>query len=343
MQRYARLGCILATGLCWLIGARAAVAAISDAHVERVDATHLVISWQDRAPVDVYVSPRADVDIRHAKPLSEKNRDSSFMTAVDGGVRPYFLLRDDRDGTTLRVAERVLPLERGSNFRDIGGYAAAGDKHVRWGLIYRSAATPMLSDADVSQIRALGLATMIDLRSREERELAPSRLAGPNVRIVAIDYPFKDVPQSYDAALIELAPQYRRIFKELLEHRAPLSYNCTAGQDRTGIASALVLAALGVPRETILQDYHLTTRYRRPEYEVPVITSEMLSNNPAAALFAEVRGSRPEPLYDEKGRSMLAELLDHIDAKWGSVDRYLETVLTIGPAQRAELRSIYLE
>src|SRR3546814_6177413 len=87
-----------------------------------------------------------------------------------GGVtaRPYFMLRDQRDGGMIRVAERALPLEHGSNFRDIGGYPAAGGKHVRWGMIFRSGGTPLLNDADEQRIGALKLGEMVDLRRSEE-------------------------------------------------------------------------------------------------------------------------------------------------------------------------------
>src|SRR3546814_16616904 len=78
----------------------------------------------------------------------------------------------------IRVAERALPLEHGSNFRDIGGYPAAGGKHVRWGMIFRSGGTPLLNDADEQRIGALKLGEMVDLRSSEERVLAPTRISG---------------------------------------------------------------------------------------------------------------------------------------------------------------------
>src|SRR3546814_13513140 len=86
----------------------------------------------------------------------------------------------------IRVAERALPLEHGSNFRDIGGYPAAGGKHVRWGMIFRSGGTPLLNDADEQRIGALKLGAMVDLRSSEERVLAPTRIYG--VRYPAVGY-----------------------------------------------------------------------------------------------------------------------------------------------------------
>jgi protein-tyrosine phosphatase len=333
------------TTLCLLLlaAANAVIAAPSKPRVERFDPTHVIITWTAKSPVDVYVSERPDADRSHAALLSGANHDGRYMATLAADRRAYFLLRDVGDGKMVRVAERILPLEQASNFRDVGGYPAAGGKHVRWGLIYRSAATPLLSDHDIVTVRAVGLAAMIDLRSTEERQLAPTRLTGQGIRYIAIDYPFHDLPDSYLDAMSALAPQYRAIFRELLSHAGPISYNCTAGQDRTGIATALILSALGVPRESILQDYHLSTGYRHPQYEVLPIDPEKYRGNAAAPLFAEVLRTRPAPLYSEVGRSYLAELFDQIDAKWGSVEHYLKENLDVGPAQLATLQATYLE
>src|SRR3546814_13059477 len=96
--------------------------------------------------------------------------------AVGVTARPYFMLRDQRDGGMIRVAERALPLEHGSNFRDIGGYSAAGGKHRRWGMIFRSGGTPLLNDADGQRIGALTLGEMVDPRSNAQGVLATTRL-----------------------------------------------------------------------------------------------------------------------------------------------------------------------
>ena len=106
-------------------------------------------------------------------------------------TRGWFLLKDRRDGTRVTVAERVLPLEQGSNFRDIGGYAGWGGKHVRWGMLYRSGATPLLTPGDLAQIKALSLQQMVDLRSSEERVYAPTRITG--VPYGAVGYSFQAI------------------------------------------------------------------------------------------------------------------------------------------------------
>jgi protein-tyrosine phosphatase len=129
----------------------------------------------------------------------------------------------------------------------------------------------------------------------------------------------------------------------LLSEKGPVSYNCTAGQDRTGVATALILSALGVPRQTILNDYHLSTVYRRPENEMPAVDPTMYPGNPVAALFAKGRLMKPQPLYSEDGRSFMAAMYDRIDGHWGSVENYLDQVLGVGPTELARLRAHYLE
>lgn len=66
----------------------------------------------------------------------------------------------------------------------------------------------------------------------------------------------------------------------------PVAYNCSAGQDRTGFASAVILSALGVPREIIVRDYHLSSEYRRPEFEMTKFDPAAFPDNAAAKMFA---------------------------------------------------------
>lgn len=337
-----------------------ATGSASEPSVERLDATHVMVTWPPSRPVDVFETDRPDTDTSKAKRLSRDDRDGRYVAAVTDRRRSYFLLRDALDGSVVRVSERVLPLERGSNFRDLGGYATVDGKHVRWGLIYRSGATPLLSDHDVSYLRTLGLRSMIDLRSTEERELAPTRLSGQGIRYVAIDYPFNSlftkgithatVPKPPPSAstlyrdfLTVLAREYGAVFHELLSRTGPIVYNCTAGQDRTGIATALILSALGVSRETILHDFHLSTGYRHPENEMPLVDPTKHPGNPAAELFVKARQAKPAPLYSTEGHSLLVDTFDEIHARWGSFDLYLEQVLGIDSGQLTALRAYYLE
>jgi protein-tyrosine phosphatase len=319
----------------------------------------VLVRWTDKDPVDVYVADRPEATPATATLVSGKDRDGVHELAVAGpAARPYVLLRDSRSGEVVKVAERVLPLEHGSNFRDIGGYPAADGKHVRWGMIFRSGGQAMLTDADVAEVRQLGLRNLVDLRSDEERVLAPTRLDG--VAYSAVGYSMtalmKDAAASgeirngggiYRGFPQMLAPQMRVLFRRLLAHEGPLAFNCSAGQDRTGFATALILSALGVPRDMIVADYHLSTTYRRPEYEMPRIDPAHYPDNAAAQMFARFQAdpaaARPEPLKDPDGKAFLAYALEEIDARWGSVDGYLEQEIGLSKVDLAALRATYLE
>ena len=350
---------LAASGSASAGAAQSVVDARTAASVLRIDRTHVSVQWATSSPVDILMSDRPDADIDSARLVTKDVQGPIRREKASDMPRPYFLLRSSGDGATVKVAERVLPLEHGSNFRDIGGYPAAGGKHVRWGSIYRSGATPLLSERDIRYLRTLHLTAMIDLRSLEERELAPTRLSAASIHYVAIDYHFDTlIPQAQAQALtsdsadvgliyrhwlISLAPQFQAVFRALLAHTGPVVYHCTAGQDRTGVATALVLLALGAPREVILQDFLISTQYRRPQYEIAALDLSRYPDNPAAALLSEVRTEKPAPLLGASGRPFLADVFDEIDQRWGNIDNYLREVLGVDAAQVARLRADYLE
>lgn len=346
-----------ALSLALLLGAGDA-GAVTAERAERAAPDHVVVTWTDSDPVDVFLAESAEAGIAAARLVSDDNRSGRFEFAADPTKRPYVLLRDGGDGSVVRTAERVLPLQQGSNFRDLGGYTAAGGKRVRWGRIFRSGATPLLTDADLMMIKALGLTEMVDLRSSEERVLAPSRIQG--VPYTAVGYSMSGVMGDRPGAIGEdrmgdiyrrfptlLAPQLRILFADLLAGEGPVAYNCSAGQDRTGFATALVLSALGVPRETIIADYHLSTTYRHPEFEMPKIDAATQAANPTAAMFGRYQQDSkyrtPRPLMDGEKRAYLQFALAEVENRWGSVEAYLDKELGVDAADIARLRAMYLE
>ena len=124
-----------------LVATAAVAAPPADPLAVRKDSGNLLVTWRAAGPVDVLVADKPDAPAGSARILSPRDLDGQAMIPDTAGKRVYILLRDVRSGDVARVAERVLPLEAGSNFRDIGGYPAANGRHVRWGLIYRSGAT----------------------------------------------------------------------------------------------------------------------------------------------------------------------------------------------------------
>lgn len=331
--------------------------AVTDAVVERLDPTTLIVRWRDADPVDVYLAASPTQTVKDARLVVRADRDGEERLTVEADSRPYVLLRDGGDSKVVRVAERLLPLEHGSNFRDVGGYPAAGGKHVRWGMIYRSGGTPLLTPEDVAQVSELGLTRMVDLRSSEERSLAPTRIEG--VPYNAVGYSMAaimgdgmkpgtfDIKAAYGNFPTLLKPQLRAVFIGMLTEKGPIAYNCSAGQDRTGFVTAMVLSALDVPRDVILADYQLSTTYRRPEYEMPRIDPAAHAGDPVALFFAKYQSdpeaAKPRPLYSADGTPLIAYSFQAIEAKWGSVDGYLRDAVGLTEADIKALRKTYLE
>ena len=183
---------------------------------------------------------------------------------------------------------RVLALEGASNVRDLGGWPTADGRRVRFGKVFRSASLAALTDDDVAALGEAGVRTVCDLRGEVERRRAPSRLAGVATHALCIEPSLRpslsdllatetvtgpDVMAlmrgAYTAYALEWSHRYRALFDLLLEENAPpLLFHCTAGKDRTGFGAALILAALGVGEEAVLEDYLATNRLWRADPEI---------------------------------------------------------------------------
>lgn len=330
---------------------------ISDASVTRTAPNELTVTWADKDPVDIFMATNPQALPAKSTRVSVNDRNGKARVTVATGSRPYILLTDRKSGQIVRTAERLIPLQQGSNFRDIGGYMTAEGKHVRWGRIFRSGATPMLTEPDKLQIAALGINDMVDLRSNEERVLAPSNIGG--IRYAAVGYSLSSIMAVSNGGSSNpaeglyrtiphlIAPQMRIIFEKLLQGDGPLVYNCSAGQDRTGFATAMVLTALGVPRQTIYQDYLLSTAYRRPQFEMAKIDTVAQANNRVAMFFARMQqdpaANTLQALHQADGTPFLSYAFDEIEARWGSTDRYLEVELGMNAQEISKLRESYTE
>lgn len=330
--------------------------AVDKAEVLRKDTDNVTVSWQDSDPVDVYLSatPTLAAD---AKPSVSASRKGMATLALPSDTRQYVILRDGGDKSLTVVAERLLPLEKGSNFRDVGGYVGAGGKTVKWGKIFRSGALPLLSEKDYALLSGLQVKSIVDLRSLEEREVAATELDDrTGALFLSNDYSLKPLMRNFAAGNGEnvyvgmeklMKPQYRAIFARLLANDGAVMYHCSAGQDRTGMASALILTALGVDRDTIIKDYHLSTPSRRPQWEMPALDPVEHPNNPIVQYYAAAAkkpgGVQAEPLYSKSGVSHLVQFFAYLDTEYGGVEGYMAKELNVGPDEITKLRSLYLQ
>ena len=168
---------------------------------------------------------------------------------------------------------RRVPFTGALNFRDIGGYPVADGGMTRWRAVYRSDSLHYLTEGDLAAFDALGVTTVYDLRRPDEIASFP----GPRDH-VGLEIPSTDLAKSaaglrtrqdgetwlaaeYLSMLARAAPAFGILFTRLADDTGlPAVVHCLGGKDRTGMAVALLLSALGVDRGTVLDDYELTSR-----------------------------------------------------------------------------------
>ncbi|PEQ14705.1 protein tyrosine phosphatase [Novosphingobium sp. PC22D] len=322
------------------------------ATVTRLDAGHVSLAREEAEPVTVWLSTDASLDAGDERAARWTGAEPLEL-ALPAEHRRYVILQGD-SGETAVVAERVLPLAQGSNFRDIGGYMTGDGREVRWGRAFRSAAMPLLSEADKRAIQELGIDSVVDLRSLDEREITPDTIDDETGALfLANDYRMAKLMEGlragggeniYKGMEVTLAPQYRALYRRIMAGEGAVIYHCSAGQDRTGVATALLYDMLGVDRKTILADYHLSTELRRPEWEFPKIDPADFPGNTMAAMLAKA-GERKSaaPLYTPGGQSHLAQFFAYVDETYGSSEGYMQTVLGFDDADIATLRAAMLD
>ena len=240
--------------------------------------------------------------------------------------------------------ERLIALDGAVNFRDLGGYATVDGHRTRWRVLFRADGLSELSQTDFSVMRDLGIRTVVDLRSGHEVE--QSRFDVDAHPVDFHHFPFIDqVPDvgQWDRRPGLLGAQY----KEMLDDAAPriigalevltapdsrpAVFHCTAGKDRTGLLSALVLSLLGVPEETVVADYALSGEAME-RLRAKLIVKYPDSKDTLTDID-EVFSANPANMVD---------LFAYLRERYGSVTEYAVTV-GVPDAVVARLREQLLE
>lgn len=245
---------------------------------------------------------------------------------------------------------RFVLLEGTRNFRDLGGLHTADGKTVKSGLFFRSGPLGSLSDKGKADFAKLHVSRIVDLRTTMERKsdaysqqaafgdvywtrdyamsmgnmasvfADPSKLNTESVRQMMTGA-YRTMPK-------EQAPAYRELFASLVAGTGPVVVNCTAGKDRTGIATALVLTALGVPYETVRQDFLLSNG-------APGMNTLTASISP---MLARLPADVIAPLTGVDG-VYLDAAFDQLRKDYGSIEGFLDRELQVGPEQIGRLRA----
>jgi protein-tyrosine phosphatase len=240
------------------------------------------------------------------------------------------------------------------NFRDLGGCAAQGGRTVRRGLAFRSGHLGELTEADYAVLTPLGIRYVFDLRTVEERAAAPTRWPGAAPRLIPLPAPFgpndiaalmqhladptfdgaqarEFIREGMTALPLTAAPGISAWVRALAKGEVPCIIHCSAGKDRTGLFSAMLLTLLGVERGAVLHDF--------------LRTNEVAAANMAAsvrAMPASIQAIISPSVVEALGcvrPEYLEAAFQSIDANYGSFENYRRVALEIDDSVLERLRA----
>ena len=259
------------------------------------------------------------------------------LEKVSNTSRSYFqLVTND---SKMILSDTHLPMTGGYNFRDLGGVRTLDGRYVKWGKIFRSDDLNNLADKDLEYLAGIPLLSVVDFRSEAEIKVAPDKLPAS----VKDYYPLSITPgnlnstadiagfsiSQIDSIMMSINEMlvsdqscidvYKELFRLLQEgDKIPLVYHCSAGKDRTGMATALIYLSLGVDEETVLKDY-------------------LMSNNYLSGKYASYIAERPnlKPLFEVKPSFLMAGI-NKIKKDHESVQNYLVNILGVDISKMKE-------
>jgi protein-tyrosine phosphatase len=334
--------------------------------VDRLGKSSIRIRWPESFSSETVAVYRG-IDpafINRSVPLAVVDDQSVVLTDADDPDigrrrRLYFELVPSSGGAAVITAERRLPLACCDNFRDLGGYETSDGRAVRWDRLYRTGDLSKLTRSDLEYLSQFDVKLVCDFRSDRERIASPDRTIddAPEILDLPVDQEGVDpellrtkirtgglvalaveqtMRDAYRAFVTDYSEEWAAMFQRLVrEENLPTVVHCTAGKDRTGYASALVLLALGVSEETVFEDYLSTNFYQQNFFRF------VLRWIPLYSFFR----TNPEDLLPliEARREYLQVALDEIVASYGSIDAYFEQALGLDAEMRAKLEHHFLD
>jgi protein-tyrosine phosphatase len=247
-----------------------------------------------------------------------------------------------------------------ANFRDLAGHTTSDGRRVRPGQLFRSGHLAHATDSDLGQLERLGLCRIFDFRTESDIEIdgcdrvpagaehvrlpMPDPAMGEGIRFLiresepeAMERVFgngraSELMRRSAAGLVrERMEPYAVFLQELARPTSvPALFHCSAGKDRAGWAGTVVLLALGVEEEQVIEQYLLSNR------ETERIR-ERFETTEAADWIGLLR-----PLLEVRIEYIEASF-EAVETEWGSFDCYLHEGLGISRAQREQLRKNLLE
>jgi len=250
--------------------------------------------------------------------------------------------------------ERYIDIPGAHNLRDLGGYVTKDGRQIKWRKIFRGGIMSGIDMNAPDQMRALKLCSICDFRTIAEQTASPDRwyeldrlnryslpigegrvdklelLTASNFKTGKEHHLYK-ANRSY---VNHESKTFKAFFDILLdENNYPILFHCTAGKDRTGFASIVLLSALGINQKTIIDDYLLTNKYTEAFIEKNL---ESISKN------LNIEADLLVTIFQAK-EAYLEGAFEAINKNYGSMSDYIQRALGIGESEIEKLKNILLE
>lgn len=261
---------------------------------------------------------------------------------------------------------KKIPLKGVNNTRDLGGLKTADGKTVKEHKLIRSGELSGLKKSDIEILKnEYKLKKIIDLRTDMESERKPD----PEIDGVTYEStPFVDTQtvgitreKSTAKAAVKLiktmsqsATEYmesmyrelatnertivnvKRFFEILLETEdGAVLFHCSAGKDRVGAATAMLLSILGVPKSTIFRDYMATQKFAVKYNKKYENLAKLVSKNKKVGEYSKI--------FLSTNKCFLDAMFDEIEKKYDTIENYADVCLGLDSEKIARLKEIYLE
>lgn len=322
---------------------------------ESVNDSCYIIKWEVWPETHGYVQIYASTDPKHFDKsnrvarckISDKICDITLDKTPD--TRYYFLLQFDKKNQRI-VASRAPNITNICNLRDLGGYETSHQKAVKWGYLFRSGSIQDIDSLGIKKINSLGIGTLIDFSDLSrfhapKKDLKIGQVKHLPINLITSSHVYDRLSsetlrrgdaniflQDLFITLIDSGiPRYREMFDLLLDENSyPVILSDKFGKDYVGFASALILAALDVPEETIYDDFTLSNHYL--DRRAILFDSVNCSSDTQEAATA---------LMTVRKRHLFCAIR-RIKQKYGSIQNYLEKEINLTPEKRQQLQKILL-
>ena len=263
--------------------------------------------------------------------------------------RPFFTIADKKD--SVLVSNRLVDFEKVTNFRDLGGIKTQDGRMVKWGRIFRSGNLSGLKKNEFDKFKDLDIQTIYDLRTSHEIDGKEDRLPvetkyihAPTVKdnegqiaqlrakVIAGKISEMEAREQtaafYKDAVSLNVGSLRDIIGQIAGSEQPVLYHCSAGKDRTGIVSALILSILNVDRKTIMDEYLMSNYYRTKK------TEKLLGKARLAKIIKPRMNLKAIEVFMTVDAAFMNAVFEVIDKQYGGTDKFIENQLQINQETR---------